>query len=167
MIPYRKYVFRAEHLWCCFELYPCRGDCLCLCCILCPSFTKFLAFELTSFMCAMPILQVLEALTTTRCNEEFNMEALELFGDSFLKYAVSRKLFVEFKSVNEGILSARRMHRICNKTLHRLAVKRGLTVRDYYDSLEVLVLALLCQALWLILFQSYILVHLVPNLYSF
>lgn len=86
-------------------------------------------------MHVMPILQVLEALTTTRCNEEFNMEALELFGDSFLKYAVSRKLFLEFKSVNEGILSARRMHRICNKNLHQLAVKRGLTVRDYYDPL--------------------------------
>lgn len=118
-----------------------------MCCILFPILTKFVAFGLTYFMCVMPILQVLEALTTTRCNEEFNMEALELFGDSFLKYAVSRKLFLEFKSVNEGILSARRMHRICNKTLHQLAVKRGLTVRDYYDSLEVLVLAMLCQAL--------------------
>ena len=77
-------------------------------------------------------MQVLKALTTTRCNENFNMEALELFGDSFLKYAVSRKLFLELKTVNEGVLSTRRMHRICNRVLHQLAVERGLPVRSAF-----------------------------------
>jgi len=60
------------------------------------------------------------------------MEALELFGDSFLKYAVSRKLFLELKTANEGILSTKRMHRICNRALHQLAVKRGLPVRSVF-----------------------------------
>ncbi|KAG0553607.1 hypothetical protein KC19_12G024900 [Ceratodon purpureus] len=96
--------------------------------------TAVLASELRRSIHApkIPVMEVLKALTTTRCNEIFNMEALELFGDSFLKYAVSRKLFLELKTVNEGVLSTRRMHRICNRTLHQLAVKRGLPayIRD-------------------------------------
>lgn len=71
------------------------------------------------------------------------MEALELFGDSFLKYAVSRKLFLELKTVNEGVLSTKRMHRICNRALHQLAVKRGLTVRSVLFSSQSVILILL------------------------
>lgn len=77
-------------------------------------------------------MQVLKALTTTRCNENFNMEALELFGDSFLKYAVSRKLFLESSTANEGVLSTRRIRSICNEALHKLAVDRGLSVRLFF-----------------------------------
>lgn len=80
----------------------------------------------------IPVMEVLKALTTTRCNENFNMEALELFGDSFLKYAVSRKLFLESSTANEGVLSTRRIRSICNEALHKLAVDRGLSayIRD-------------------------------------
>lgn len=76
--------------------------------------------------------QVMEALTTLRCLEGFSFEALELLGDSFLKYAVSRYLFLFYDMKHEGQLSARRCRAICNATLHRLAAAQYLPeyIRD-------------------------------------
>ncbi|MCO5569280.1 hypothetical protein L7F22_022992 [Adiantum nelumboides] len=75
---------------------------------------------------------VMQALTTLRCLEGFSFEGLELLGDSFLKYAVSRYLFLVYDRKHEGQLSNRRSRLICNKTLHHLAVARHLPgyIRD-------------------------------------
>ncbi|KAJ7535983.1 hypothetical protein O6H91_12G052400 [Diphasiastrum complanatum] len=70
--------------------------------------------------------QIMQALTTLRCRESFSFEGFELLGDSFLKYAVSRRLFLVYNDKHEGQLSARRSRAICNATLHRLALKREL-----------------------------------------
>ncbi|KAH7414675.1 hypothetical protein KP509_14G005300 [Ceratopteris richardii] len=67
---------------------------------------------------------IMQALTTLRCLEGFSFEALELLGDSFLKYAVSRYLYLVYDRKHEGQLSNRRARLICNKTLHQLAVAR-------------------------------------------
>ncbi|GLT72572.1 hypothetical protein SLA2020_444960 [Shorea laevis] len=37
----------------------------------------------------IPVIKVLEAITTKKCQEAFNLESLETLGDSFLKYAVT------------------------------------------------------------------------------
>mgnify|MGYP000695170667 FL=1 len=75
---------------------------------------------------------VMEALTTQRCLESFSSEGLELLGDSFLKYAASRYLYLVFDKKHEGQLTARRCRLICNENLHKLAMKRQLTgyIRD-------------------------------------
>ncbi|KAI5069811.1 hypothetical protein GOP47_0016112 [Adiantum capillus-veneris] len=75
---------------------------------------------------------VMQALTTLRCLEGFSFEGLELLGDSFLKYAVSRYLYLVYERKHEGQLSNRRSRLICNKTLHHLAIARHLPgyIRD-------------------------------------
>ncbi|KAH7307115.1 hypothetical protein KP509_22G046500 [Ceratopteris richardii] len=75
---------------------------------------------------------IMQALTTLRCLEGFSYEGLELLGDSFLKYAVSRYLYLVYDRKHEGQLSNRRARFICNKTLHQLAVARFLPgyIRD-------------------------------------
>jgi endoribonuclease Dicer len=73
-------------------------------------------------------LQIVEALTTSRCLEDFSLEGLELLGDSFLKYAQSSYLFLEYAKKHEGQLSARRCREICNAKLHTLAIDRKLPV---------------------------------------
>lgn len=75
--------------------------------------------------------QILEALTTLRCNESFSMERLELLGDSVLKYTVSCHLFLKDSKLHEGQLSSRRSRAVCNATLHKLGTNRTLQVSIY------------------------------------
>nr|AJA90756.1 Dicer-like 3 [Cycas revoluta] len=70
----------------------------------------------------VPVTLIMEALTTLRCLESFSFERLELLGDSFLKYAVSRHLFLKYEKKHEGQLSTRRSWAISNATLHRIAM---------------------------------------------
>nr|AJA90772.1 Dicer-like 3 [Ginkgo biloba] len=81
---------------------------------------------------SIPASLIMQALTTTRCLENFSFERLELLGDSVLKYAVSCHLFLKYDKKHEGQLSARRSWAICNATLHGLAARRNLPgyVRD-------------------------------------
>jgi hypothetical protein len=72
--------------------------------------------------------QILEAITTLRCCEDFSMERLELLGDSVLKYAVSAHLFMTFLNKHEGQLSSRRQETICNATLYRFGIERRIQV---------------------------------------
>ncbi|XP_057432641.1 endoribonuclease Dicer homolog 3a isoform X2 [Lotus japonicus] len=69
---------------------------------------------------------ILQALTTSRCCENFSMERLELLGDSVLKYVVSCHLFLKYPENHEGKLTARRQQVICNATLHKLGTNRKL-----------------------------------------
>ncbi|KAE8771529.1 Endoribonuclease Dicer-like protein 3a [Hordeum vulgare] len=71
---------------------------------------------------------ILEAITTLRCSENFSMEHLELLGDSMLKYAVSRHLFLKFPDKDEGQLSSSRDDIISNAALYGFGI--GHTIQD-------------------------------------
>ncbi|KAL5988342.1 helicase, partial [Asimina triloba] len=72
------------------------------------------------------VVDILEAITTLGCCEDFSLERLELLGDSVLKYAVSCHLFLKYPTEHEGQLSAFRMRAISNSTLHKLGTARKL-----------------------------------------
>ena len=72
------------------------------------------------------VLRILEALTTCRCQQSFNLEALEFLGDSFFEYALSCILFLEPTKHNDGALSYERTLRTSNTKLSWLAKKKGL-----------------------------------------
>ncbi|EFJ29552.1 hypothetical protein SELMODRAFT_91347, partial [Selaginella moellendorffii] len=103
-------------------------------------------FYLRKYVCMFFVLchmynafsQILEARTSLRCQDGFSYEGLELLGDSVLKYAVTRKLYLLHSTMHEGELSDRRSHAICNSTLRKLAVAQDLPmyVRDepFYPS---------------------------------
>lgn len=72
--------------------------------------------------------QVLEAITTERCMEGFSLERLEVLGDAFLKYAVSRRLFLVFDKLDEGQLTKKRSNSIKNSNLYKRAKGKGFPV---------------------------------------
>jgi endoribonuclease Dicer len=72
--------------------------------------------------------RVLEALTTEKCHERLSLERLEVLGDAFLKFAVSRHLFLHHDSLDEGELTRRRSNVVNNSNLCRLAIKKNLQV---------------------------------------
>lgn len=76
--------------------------------------------------------QILEALTTQRCNESISMERLELLGDSVLKYAMSCHLFLKYPDKNEGVLSDKRRWAVCNSTLYKLGISRDIQVMNLH-----------------------------------
>lgn len=74
------------------------------------------------------VIQILEAITTLRCCEDFSSERLELLGDSVLKYALSCHLYLKYPEKHEGQLSSRRSHVVCNAMLHKLGIDRKIQV---------------------------------------
>ena len=78
-------------------------------------------------------LQVLEALTTEKCNELFSLERLEVLGDAFLKFAVGRRLFLLHNSLDEGQLTKKRSNIVNNSNLLNLAMRKNLQVIDYIE----------------------------------
>ncbi|KAL2653060.1 hypothetical protein R1flu_021188 [Riccia fluitans] len=80
----------------------------------------------------IPVMRIVESLTTTRCLEQFSLEGLEHLGDSFLKYAWSKSLFLTYSDKHEGQLTGKRSRQICNARLHELAFQRDLPeyIRD-------------------------------------
>uniref|UniRef100_J3LQI0 Uncharacterized protein n=2 Tax=Oryza brachyantha TaxID=4533 RepID=J3LQI0_ORYBR len=74
----------------------------------------------------IPILKILEALTTKKCQEEFSQESLETLGDSFLKYVTTRHLFSEYRLEHEGILTKMKKNVISNAALCQLACNNNL-----------------------------------------
>ncbi|KAK3150062.1 hypothetical protein QOZ80_3AG0227340 [Eleusine coracana subsp. coracana] len=71
-------------------------------------------------------LKIVEALTTTECQEEFSQESLETLGDSFLKYATSQHLFSKYKHLREDMLTSKRKELVSNTALCNLACSRKL-----------------------------------------
>ncbi|KAG6546729.1 hypothetical protein Mapa_011918 [Marchantia paleacea] len=67
---------------------------------------------------------VLQALTTATCLETLSLERLELFGDSFLKFAVSKQLFLVYEQLHEGQLTKMRQRVICNSFLHKRGIEK-------------------------------------------
>ncbi len=76
----------------------------------------------------LDLTHFVEALTAIECRDFFNLERLEVMGDSFLKYAVSVVLYAlnEGPHIQEGHLTSRRGRFICNATLFKRARARGL-----------------------------------------
>ncbi|GAB2289126.1 endoribonuclease Dicer [Dionaea muscipula] len=94
--------------------------------------------------------RVLEALTTERCNERFSLERLEVLGDAFLKFAVSRHLFLVHEAIDEGQLTGRRSKLVNNTNLYELATQRRLQVyiRDQeFDPLQFFALGRPCSVI--------------------
>lgn len=73
-------------------------------------------------------LQVLEAITTKKCQDQFHLESLETLGDSFLKYAVCHHLFQQFHTHHEGLLSTKKDGMISNVMLCKFGCQQKLQV---------------------------------------
>lgn len=73
-------------------------------------------------------IQILEAITTERCTENFSLERLEVLGDAFLKFAVGRYLFLKHEALDEGQLTRKRSNIINNHNLLKLAKLKNLQV---------------------------------------
>ncbi|PON59109.1 Endoribonuclease Dicer-like [Parasponia andersonii] len=80
----------------------------------------------------IPTTKVLEAITTKKCQEKFNLESLETLGDSFLKYAASQQLFSSFQNQHEGLLSVKKEKIVSNVVLCKLGCELKLPgfIRD-------------------------------------
>lgn len=92
--------------------------------------------------------RVLEAITTERCMEGFSLERLEVLGDAFLKYAVSRRLFLVYDKLDEGQLTKRRSNAIKNSNLYKRAKGKGFPtyIRDeYFDPKHYFALGRPCK----------------------
>lgn len=71
-------------------------------------------------------LQILEALTAASCQETFCYERAELLGDAYLKWVVSRFLFLKYPQKHEGQLTRMRQQMVSNIVLYQFALDRGL-----------------------------------------
>ena len=78
---------------------------------------------------------VLQAITTTHSVDAFNLERLEMLGDSFLKLAVSIHLFCTYSDKDEGKLTRRKKNQISNLALYRAAAKKSLG--EYLQSTQL------------------------------
>ncbi|GFT77874.1 endoribonuclease Dicer [Nephila pilipes] len=69
---------------------------------------------------------ILQALTSKSSGDEFDLERLEIIGDSFLKYAMSVKLYIKYSNYDEGKLTRLRSRLIQNLHLYQKAKKKHL-----------------------------------------
>ncbi|XP_072284638.1 LOW QUALITY PROTEIN: endoribonuclease Dicer [Pyxicephalus adspersus] len=68
---------------------------------------------------------ILQALTLSNASDGFNLERLEMLGDSFLKHAITTYLFCTYPDAHEGRLSYMRSKKVSNCNLYRLGKKKG------------------------------------------
>lgn len=108
-----NYVFRKKHVFSFILSFQCRYG--------------------KSSIDSCEIYQVLEALTTEKCQERLSLERLEVLGDSFLKFAIARHLFLMNDSFHEGDLTSRRSNVVNNSNLFKLATQHNLQVKHYHD----------------------------------
>lgn len=71
-------------------------------------------------------IQILEALTAASCQETFCYERAELLGDAYLKWVVSRFLFLKYPQKHEGQLTRMRQQMVSNMILYQYALNKGL-----------------------------------------
>ena len=83
----------------------------------------FSRFDSSSFV---PLFSLLEALTCASSSDAFDLERLEMLGDSFLKMAVSIYVYWHEDHKDEGKLTKYRSRQISNKNLFKLAETKGL-----------------------------------------
>ncbi|XP_070576462.1 endoribonuclease Dicer-like [Ptychodera flava] len=72
---------------------------------------------------------ILQALTMSNASDGFNLERLEMLGDSFLKQAVTTYLYCTYTDLHEGKLSYMRSKQVSNLNLYRLGKKQNLPGR--------------------------------------
>ncbi|KAF7813944.1 endoribonuclease Dicer-like protein 1 [Senna tora] len=70
--------------------------------------------------------KILEALTAASCQETFCYERAELLGDAYLKWVVSRFLFLKYPQKHEGQLTRMRQQMVSNMVLYHYALSKGL-----------------------------------------
>lgn len=68
----------------------------------------------------------MEALTAASCQETFCYERAELLGDAYLKWVVSRFLFLKYPQKHEGQLTRMRQQMVSNMVLYQYALSKGL-----------------------------------------
>ncbi|CAK9143614.1 unnamed protein product [Ilex paraguariensis] len=74
----------------------------------------------------VPASKILEALTAASCQETFCYERAELLGDAYLKWVVSRFLFLKYPQKHEGQLTRMRQQMVSNMVLYQYALRKGL-----------------------------------------
>ncbi|XP_071720798.1 endoribonuclease Dicer homolog 1 isoform X2 [Rutidosis leptorrhynchoides] len=74
----------------------------------------------------IPAYKILEALTAASCQETFCYERAELLGDAYLKWVVSRYLFLRYPQKHEGQLTRMRQQMVSNLVLYQYALTKGL-----------------------------------------
>ncbi|PIN07709.1 dsRNA-specific nuclease Dicer [Handroanthus impetiginosus] len=74
----------------------------------------------------VPASKILEALTAASCQETFCYERAELLGDAYLKWVVSRFLFLKYPQKHEGQLTRMRQQMVSNIVLYQYALTKGL-----------------------------------------
>ncbi|XAR62909.1 Ribonuclease III [Bertholletia excelsa] len=74
----------------------------------------------------VPASKILEALTAASCQETFCYERAELLGDAYLKWVVSRFLFLKYPQKHEGQLTRMRQQMVSNMVLYHYALNKGL-----------------------------------------
>ncbi|XVE68506.1 hypothetical protein DITRI_Ditri09bG0073400 [Diplodiscus trichospermus] len=74
----------------------------------------------------VPASKILEALTAASCQETFCYERAELLGDDYLKWVVSRFLFLKYPQKREGQLTRMRQQMVSNMVLYQYALNKGL-----------------------------------------
>ncbi|XP_042041645.1 endoribonuclease Dicer homolog 1-like [Salvia splendens] len=74
----------------------------------------------------VPAIKILEALTAASCQETFCYERAELLGDAYLKWVVSRFLFLKYPQKHEGQLTRMRQQMVSNIVLYQYALVKGL-----------------------------------------
>nr|CAB3238000.1 endoribonuclease Dicer [Phallusia mammillata] len=63
---------------------------------------------------------ILQTLTLSNASDGFNLERLEMLGDSFLKHAVTVYLYCTYPDAHEGKLSYMRSKKVSNYNLYRI-----------------------------------------------
>jgi endoribonuclease Dicer len=84
-----------------------------------------LCFHFSLTVCIF-LLQILEALTAASCQEAFCYERAELLGDAYLKWVVSKFLFLKYPQKHEGQLTRMRQQMVSNMALYQYALNTGL-----------------------------------------
>ncbi|GLU00901.1 hypothetical protein SLE2022_182370 [Rubroshorea leprosula] len=89
--------------------------------------SMLLAIELNDIInYPVPASKILEALTAASCQETFCYERAELLGDAYLKWVVSRFLFLKYPQKHEGQLTRMRQQMVSNMVLYQCALNKGL-----------------------------------------
>lgn len=82
---------------------------------------------------SVSLFKLLEAVTCASSSDAFDLERLEMLGDSFLEMAVTIYAFCHMNHKNEGKLTKYRSSQIGNKNLFNLAMRMGLPGYVKYD----------------------------------
>ncbi|XBH58778.1 hypothetical protein VPH35_080155 [Triticum aestivum] len=80
----------------------------------------------------VPAVKILEALTAASCQETFCYERAELLGDAYLKWVVSRFLFLKYPQKHEGQLTRMRQQMVSNMVLYQFALNK--TLQSYIQA---------------------------------